>query len=115
LRGYEAQNSAGELYTAQTKYLQNAAYIRLKNLQLGYNLPAGMVQRAHLTAVRFYISGENIWTHSPMFKLTKDVDPESIGGSDVILNTSAGTYSNSGNTNNYPFLKSYTVGMNVTL
>lgn len=111
LRGYEAQNSAGELYTAQTKYLQNAAYIRLKNIQIGYNLPGGLVQRAHLTAVRFYISGENIWTHSPMFKLTKDVDPESIGASDYIL---TGT-SNSGNTNNYPFLKSYTVGMNVTL
>jgi len=111
LRGYEAQNSAGELYTAQTKYLQNAAYIRLKNLQIGYNMPAGLVQRAHLTAVRFYISGENIWTHSPMFKLTRDVDPESIGASDYILTGN----SNSGNTNNYPFLKSYTVGMNVTL
>ncbi len=111
LRGYEAQNGAGELYTAQTKYLQNASYIRLKNLQLGYNMPAGLVQRAHLTAVRFYISGENLWTHSPMFKLTKDVDPESIGASDYIL---TGT-SNSGNTNNYPFLKSYTVGMSVTL
>jgi len=116
LRGYEAQNSSGELYTAQTKYLQNATYIRLKNIQIGYNLPAGLVQRAHLTAVRFYISGDNIWTHSPMFKITKDIDPESIGGADVILNTkSDGTYSNTGNGNNYPFLKSYTVGMNVTL
>ncbi len=117
LRGYQAESGSGELYNAQTKYLQNASYIRLKNLQLGYNLPAGLVQRAHLTAVRFYISGENIWTHSPMFKLTKDVDPESIGGSDVILgtNSTTGAYSSSGNTNNYPFLKSYTVGMNVTL
>jgi TonB-linked SusC/RagA family outer membrane protein len=116
LRGYEAQSSSGELYTAQTKYLQNAAYIRLKNIQIGYNLPAGLVQRAHLTAVRFYISGDNIWTHSPMFKLTKDIDPESIGGADVIVNTPTnGTYSNTGNANNYPFLKSYTVGMNVTL
>lgn len=111
LRGYEAQSSTGELYSAQTKYLQNAAYIRLKNLQIGYNLPAGLVQRAHLTAVRFYISGENIWTYSPMFKLTRDVDPESIGASDFIL---TGT-NNSGNTNNYPFLKSYSLGLNVTL
>src|SRR6201991_2364898 len=116
LRGYQASGTTGELGNPQTKYLQNASYIRLKNLQIGYNLPAGLVQRAHLTAVRFYISGENIWTHSPMFKLTKDVDPESIGGSDVILGTPAnGTYSSSGNTNNYPFLKSYSVGMNVTL
>jgi TonB-linked SusC/RagA family outer membrane protein len=117
LRGYQATGTTGELGNPQTKYLQNASYIRLKNLQLGYNLPAGLVQRAHLTAVRFYISGENIWTHSPMFKLTKDVDPESIGGSDMILgtNSTTGAYSSSGNTNNYPFLKSYTVGMNVTL
>jgi TonB-linked SusC/RagA family outer membrane protein len=114
-RGYVAQNSTGELYKAQTKYLQNASFIRLKNIQLGYNLPAGLVQKAHLTAVRFYVSGENLWSYSPMYKLTKDVDPESIGGADQILNTTNGVYSNSGNTNNYPILKSWTVGLNVTL
>lgn len=115
-RGYVAQNGSGELNAKQTKYLQNASFIRLKNIQLGYNLPAGLVQKAHLTAVRFYVSGENLWSYSPMYKLTKDVDPESIGGSDAILNTDAtGKYSNSGNTNNYPILKSWTVGLNVTL
>ena len=114
-RGYVAQNSTGELYKAQTKYLQNASFIRLKNIQLGYNLPAGLVQKAHLTAVRFYVSGENLWSYSPMYKLTKDVDPESIGGADQILNTTNGVYSNSGNTNNYPILKSWTMGLNVTL
>ncbi|HEY4107399.1 SusC/RagA family TonB-linked outer membrane protein [Puia sp.] len=116
LRGYVAQNSAGELYNPQTKYLQNASFIRLKNLQVGYNLPGGLVQRAHLTAVRVYLSAENLWTYTPMFKLTHNVDPESIGGSDPVLGTNnAGTYSSSGNTNNYPFLKSYTLGLSVTL
>lgn len=110
-RGYVAQNSSGELYARQTRYLQNASYIRLKNIQVGYNLPAGLVQRAHLTAARFYVSGENLWSYSPMYKLTRDVDPESIGQSDPIL---TGT-SSSGNTNNYPILKSVTVGLNVTL
>jgi TonB-linked SusC/RagA family outer membrane protein len=115
-RGYVAESGNGELYAKQTRYLQNAAYIRLKNIQIGYNLPAGLVQRAHLTAVRFYVSGENLWSYSPMYKLTRDVDPESIGGSDAILGTnSTGTYSSSGNTNNYPFLKSLTLGLSVTL
>jgi TonB-linked SusC/RagA family outer membrane protein len=110
-RGYSAQNGSGELFNPQTKYLQNVAYIRLKNVQVGYTLPAGMVQRAHLTAVRFYISGENLFTYSPMYKLTRNVDVENIGKSDVIL---TGT-TNNGNGNNYPILKSMTVGMSVTL
>ncbi len=110
-RGYVAQNGQGELYNAQTKYLQNVAYIRLKNVQLGYTLPGGLVQKLKLTAARFYISGENLWTHSPLYKLTKDLDVENIGKSDIIL---TGT-SNNGNGNNYPILKSITVGLSLTL
>jgi TonB-linked SusC/RagA family outer membrane protein len=111
-RGYTAQNSQGELYTAQTRYLQNVAYIRLKNIQVGYNLPAGLVQKLKLTGVRVYASGENLWTYSPMFRLTRDIDPESIGKSDIIL---TGTTTNNGNGNNYPILKSVTLGLNITL
>ncbi|HWK06953.1 MAG TPA: SusC/RagA family TonB-linked outer membrane protein [Puia sp.] len=110
-RGYVAQNGAGELYNPQTKYLQNAAYIRMKNVQLGYNLPAGLMQRSHLSAAKIYVSGENLWSWSPMYKLTRDLDPESLGKSDVIL---TGT-TNNGNGNNYPILKSVTIGLSVTL
>jgi TonB-linked SusC/RagA family outer membrane protein len=109
-RGYVAQNSAGELYTAQTKYLQNASYVRLKNIQIGYGLPKSLYKRYGLNAVRVYISGENLWSYSPMYKVTKDIDPENIGKSDVIL---TGT-SNNGNGNNYPILKSLTAGLSVT-
>jgi TonB-linked SusC/RagA family outer membrane protein len=111
-RGYTAQNSQGELYNPQTKYLQNVAYIRLKNVQLGYNLPSALVQRMKLTGVRVYVSGENLWTYSPIFKLTKNLDPENIGKSDIIL---TGATTNNGNGNNYPILKSLTVGVSVTL
>jgi hypothetical protein len=110
-RGYVAQNSQGELYNPQTKYLQNVAYLRLKNVQVGYNLPAGLLQKVKLSAARFYVSGENLWSWSPLYKVTKDIDPENIGKSDVIL-TGA---SNNGNGNNYPILKSVTVGLSVTL
>jgi TonB-linked SusC/RagA family outer membrane protein len=110
-RGYVAQNGQGEMYTAQTRYLQNVAYIRLKNIQVGYNLPSALVQRLKLSGARFYISGENLWTYSPMFKLTRDIDPESIGKSDIILTGAT----NNGNGNNYPILKSVTLGLNITL
>lgn len=109
-RGYTAQNGSGELYNAQTKYLQNVRYIRLKNVQLGYNLPRSVLSKAHLSSARVYISGENLWTASPLYKLTHNLDVENIGKSDVILTGN----SNNGNGNNYPILKSVTVGLSVT-
>ena len=55
-RGYVAQNSQGELAFPQTKYLQHVSYIRLKNLQVGYNLPARLVHKAGFSAARAYFS-----------------------------------------------------------
>ncbi|GAA4320832.1 TonB-dependent receptor [Mucilaginibacter gynuensis] len=108
-RGYVAQNGAGELTQAQTKYLQNAAYLRMKNIQIGYNLPLSLIQRVKLSSLRVFVSGENLLTWSPLYKITKDIDPESINGSDRIL-----TDGTSGNGNNYPILKSVTLGLTAT-
>ncbi len=109
LRGYTAQNSSGELVQAQTKYLQNIAYLRLKNIQLGYNLPQRLISKAKMNAARMYVSAENIWTWSPLYKITKDIDVENTGGSDQVL-----TNGTSGNGYNYPLLKSLTFGLSVT-
>ncbi|WP_121808582.1 SusC/RagA family TonB-linked outer membrane protein [Mucilaginibacter kameinonensis] len=108
-RGYSAQNGSGELTQAQTKYLQNAAYLRMKNVQIGYNLPLRLIQKIKLNNFRVFLSGENLLTWSPLYKITKDIDPESINGSDRVL-----TDGNSGNGNNYPILKSVTLGFTAT-
>jgi TonB-linked SusC/RagA family outer membrane protein len=108
-RGYVAQNGSGELTQAQTKYLQNAAYLRMKNIQVGYNLPLSLIKKVKLTNLRVYLSGENLLTWSPLYKITKDIDPESINGSDRIL-----TDGTSGNGNNYPVLKSVSLGLTAT-
>ena len=109
-RGYIAQNGSGTLAQAQTKYLQNVSYIRLKNLQLGYNLPQLFVKKAGLSNVRVFLSGENLWSYSPLYKITKDLDIENIGRSDAILTGD----SNSGNGNNYPILKTFSLGLSAT-
>lgn len=57
----------------QTRYLQNAAYIRLKNLTVGYTLPQSLTKKWALQRVRIYFSGENLWTGT---KLSKLFDPE---------------------------------------
>lgn len=61
----------------QTRYLQNAAYIRLKNLQLGYTLPKKIVDKMKISRVRIFFSGENLFTLTP---LHKNFDPELLTG-----------------------------------
>ncbi|MDE1190726.1 MAG: SusC/RagA family TonB-linked outer membrane protein [Arachidicoccus sp.] len=105
--GYVAQNGSGELAVNQTKYLQSVRYIRLKNIQVGYNFPKSFFKKIPISNARLYVSGDNLWTASPFYKHTKALDVENIGKSDVVLTGS----SNNGNGNNYPILKSYTVGV----
>ena len=56
-----------------TRYLANAAYIRMQNLQLGYTFPMKWVSKLKLEKVRVYFSGDNLLTFS---SLPKGVDPE---------------------------------------
>ena len=44
----------------QSRYLVNAAYMRLKNLQIGYTLPASLTNKIGINNCRLYISGENL-------------------------------------------------------
>ncbi|MBT1697052.1 TonB-dependent receptor [Fulvivirgaceae bacterium PWU4] len=110
LRGYSAQSTNRELFVKQTRYLQNVAYIRLKNIQVSYTIPTALLEKLKLNSARVFLSGENLWSWSPLYKVTRDLDVGSIGPSDKIL-----TSGTSGNGFNYPVLKSYTVGLSVNL
>jgi TonB-linked SusC/RagA family outer membrane protein len=93
----------------QTKYLQNIAYLRLKNIQIGYNLPTKLISKIGASNIRVYFSGENVWTTSPLFKITKDLDVENTGPSDQLF-----TSGNAGDGYNYPMMKNVTFGLSVT-
>ena len=77
-------------------YLQDASYIRLKNLQLGYTLPASITRHAGISKLRVYFSGENLFT---LTKMSTIFDPETIG-------TSMGS--------SYPLSRIYSFGLSVT-
>lgn len=62
----------------QSRFIQNGAYLRLKNLQLGYTLPKTLLQGVGIEKLRFYFSGENLLTFS---KLIDGIDPEGTVGS----------------------------------
>lgn len=61
----------------QTRYLQDASYIRLKNIQLGYTFPKQWLQKAKINRLRVFISGDNLFTIS---NISGIFDPESLGG-----------------------------------
>ena len=97
------------LGVAQTRYLQNVAYVRMKNIQVGYNLPANLISRIGANSVRVYFSGENLFTYSPMYKIVKNtIDVENAVAADQDLNTG-----NAGDGYNYPLLKSFSFGINL--
>lgn len=79
----------------QTKYLQNAAYMRIKNVQLGYTLKKELLERLKINKLRFYVSIENLATFT---KFTKSLDPE--------LTLNEGKV--------YPLQRSYSAGLSVT-
>ena len=49
-------------FARQTKYLLNLAYMRLKNLTIGYTIPASVTSKIKLDRARVYFSGENLFT-----------------------------------------------------
>lgn len=81
-------------YQYSSHWIQNAAYARLKNLQVGYTLNPEWTRKARIEKLRIYFSGENLCEFSKMFKY---YDPE--------LNTVAGYM--------YPIMRSYSLGVNV--
>ncbi|MET1057926.1 MAG: TonB-dependent receptor [Pedobacter sp.] len=98
-----------ELGVAQTKYLQNVAYLRMKNLQVGYNLPARLVSKIGARTAKVFFSGENMFTWSPLYKVVKNIDVENAVPSDKDLNEN----STNGDGYNYPLMKSYSLGLSV--
>ena len=105
--GYFAPFYKGRV-NANTRYLQDASYIRLKSVQIGYNLPSKLTRKAGLEKVSVFVAGENLWTWSPVYKHTRDVDvTANIYGTDSTLSTTGDGY-------NFPTMKSISLGVKVT-
>jgi len=77
-----AYNNAGSATTnnlqVQDRYLLNMAYLRLKNLTIGYTLPQSLVKKAWISSFRIYAGIENFITWDKLGDLP--IDPESING-----------------------------------
>ena len=113
--GYCANRNVGPLTVENDHYLQNAAYIRLKNLTVDYSFPKKLVNKIGMQGARVYCSMENLWTWSPMFKHTDMFDPEGIGvGDSDFDSTSKIGLSGVGDGMSYPMLRTFTFGLSLT-
>ena len=79
----------------QTRYLQNASYMRIKNLQLGYTLPKTITDKIKFQRARLFINVENLATFT---SLPDIIDPEIISPDAKI----------------YPLRRTWGVGANIT-
>ncbi len=99
---YEGQNNKNFSRSHGTsRYLQNGAYIRLKNVQLGYTIPKKYAEKAGMSLARIYLSGENLLTFTKLMFY----DPE----------TSFGYYAGGSGTvgKGYPMSKTISLGLNI--
>lgn len=93
--------NGGRNNQVQTKYLQNAAYCRLKNLTIGYTIPQNITRRFYVQNLRVFFSAENLFTITSFTKLG---DPEIIDANNPW-----------GFSKTYPLTKNFAFGLSVTL
>lgn len=92
-RLYSNMQNHGSNQRASTKYLQNGAYMRLKNITLAYTFPKALISKVSLSALKVFVSAEKLATIS---SLPKGYDPERLSWG-------------------YPFYRTLSFGLNVTL
>lgn len=79
------------------QYMQNAAYIRLKNMQIGYTIPKEILDKCKISRLRIFLTGENMFTISGIHE---NFDPEVATG-------------NWGSGKMYPLMRTFSCGLNL--
>lgn len=100
------RNWTKALEIPNTRYIQNAAFVRLKNVQIDYTFKKQWVNNIGLQGLNVYLSGENLFTYTPLHKYAPNFDPEGLSYDTDFASTADGY--------TYPMLKSITMGINIT-
>uniref|UniRef100_UPI0035646194 hypothetical protein n=1 Tax=Salegentibacter sp. TaxID=1903072 RepID=UPI0035646194 len=78
-----------------TRYIEDGSYLRLRNVNLSYNIPVETFAENALTSARVYISGQNLYTLTDYSGFDPEVGPNGIDN------------------NNYPVTRTILLGVNV--
>lgn len=89
------QASSTNFQIANDYFLRSTSYLKLKNAQIGYNVPQPALDKLNIEKMRWYVSGTNLFTLS---SLPQGIDPEGFEG----------------RLNSYPTTMAVTIGTNIT-
>ncbi|SMC80528.1 SusC/RagA family TonB-linked outer membrane protein [Pedobacter nyackensis] len=89
-------NYGSGLDIPQTKYLLNGAYLRIKNVSIGYTFPTKWTKKINVNRLRLFATGENLYEFS---SIKKFIDPEAV-------NQGPSAWA-------YPFQRRYAFGINL--
>ena len=93
-------------HRTSSRWIYDGSYIRLRQLSIGYNLPASVVQSLKISAARLYVSGTNLWTKTDYIS---DPEVNTLGtGVTGVRNISTGV-----DFYTIPQPRTITVGLNV--
>jgi hypothetical protein len=82
-------------YISSDYWVNDGAYVRLRNIELGFTIPKQISDKLNASSIRFYVNGLNLftWDNLP----NDDFDPETANSSNI----------------NYPIIKAFNLGVNV--
>jgi TonB-dependent starch-binding outer membrane protein SusC len=93
-----------------SRFLQDASYVRLKNIQLGYTIPSKITSKGNIKSLRIYFTSENLLT----FTKFKGLDPEMHVSNNVNAEQYKGDLAAGIDWGTYPTARSYILGINLS-
>ncbi|PKB16468.1 TonB-dependent receptor [Flavobacterium sp. 5] len=80
------------------RFLEDGSYLRIKTIQVGYALPSSLTDKIKIDKLRFYLAGDNLFTHTNYTGYNPDVSRDGLGGRGIDYKS-------------YPLSKTITFGM----
>lgn len=106
----EVSLSNSSNYIPSSFWMQSGSYLKMRNVQLGYTLPASVTGKLKLVKARLYISAENLFTIS---SFRYGFDPEDVSYGSASGNDPVSLFNGTGSAN-YPTTKRFLTGLTIT-
>jgi TonB-linked SusC/RagA family outer membrane protein len=108
--------TTGNNNAVSSRWVEDASYLRINNVTLGFQLPKLAMQRVHIQQARFYVSVQNLHTWTKYLNYNPEVS--NYESSTPVLNNAGGTFAGSPLTGGvdygaYPLARTFIVGVNV--
>ncbi|WP_432714113.1 SusC/RagA family TonB-linked outer membrane protein [Pedobacter sp.] len=101
--------------TPNSFYVSSGSYFRVRNFQVGYNIPTGLLERWKIKKIRVYVNAQNAINLFSYKGFSPEVGPVPVDPAEKITTAVSNTTLNGGmDANVYPLYATYNFGINVT-